>query len=54
MVHAATLAEAAAAVSLSLDQHVLAALNGDQVTRDAQLPLMRGDTVAFISADAGG
>ncbi len=53
-VRAATLAEAAAAVSLALDQHVLAALNGDQVTRDGHLPLVAGDTVAFISADAGG
>jgi molybdopterin-guanine dinucleotide biosynthesis protein A len=53
-VRAATLAEAAAAVSLTLDRHVLAAVNGDQVTRDGHLPLIRGDTVAFISADAGG
>ena len=53
-VRAATLAEAAAAVSLRLGQHVLAALNGDQVTRDGHLPLLTGDTVAFISADAGG
>ncbi|MBA2767772.1 MAG: MoaD/ThiS family protein [Sporichthyaceae bacterium] len=51
---AATLAEAAATVSLRLGQHVLAALNGDQVTRDGHLPLLTGDTVAFISADAGG
>lgn len=53
-VRAATLGEAAAAVPLALDRHVLAALNGDQVTRDGHLPLLRGDTVAFISADAGG
>jgi molybdenum cofactor guanylyltransferase len=53
-VRAGTLAEAAAAVSVPLGQHVLAAVNGDQVTRDGHLPLLRGDTVAFISADAGG
>jgi molybdopterin-guanine dinucleotide biosynthesis protein A len=51
---AATLGEAATAVGLALDQHVIAALNGDQITRDAQLPLVAGDTVAFLSADAGG
>jgi molybdenum cofactor guanylyltransferase len=53
-VRAGTLAEAAAAVSLALDKHILAAINGDQVTRDGHLPLLRGDTVTFISADAGG
>lgn len=53
-VRAATLAGAAKAVSLPLDRHVLAALNGDQVTRDGHLPLVRGDTVTFISSDAGG
>ena len=52
---AATLgAAAAAAIGLALDRHVVAALNGDQITRDAQLPLVAGDTVAFLSADAGG
>jgi molybdopterin-guanine dinucleotide biosynthesis protein A len=54
VVRAATLAQAAAALSLSLDEHVLAALNGDQVTRDPEMPLTPGDTVAFLSADAGG
>ena len=53
-VRAATLAQAAAAVSLPLDRHVVAALNGEQITRDAHLPLTTGDTVAFLSADAGG
>jgi len=33
---------------------VLAAVNGDQTTRDADLPLVAGDDVAFLSADAGG
>lgn len=53
-VRAATMEEAAAAVSLPLDRHLLAALNGDRVTRDGQLPLLRGDSVAFLSADEGG
>jgi molybdopterin-guanine dinucleotide biosynthesis protein A len=51
---AATLGEAAAASGLSLDEHVVAALNGDQITRDPQTPLAAGDTVAFLAADAGG
>ncbi len=51
---AATLAAAADAVGLTLDRHVVAALNGDQITRDPLLPLVAGDTVAFLSADAGG
>ena len=34
--------------------HVTAALNGDQITRDGQTPLAAGDTVFFLSADAGG
>jgi molybdopterin-guanine dinucleotide biosynthesis protein A len=53
-VRAATIGHAAAAVGLTLDQHVVAALNGDQVTKDGRLPLVAGDTVAFLSADAGG
>lgn len=53
-VRAGTLGAAAAAVGLELDRHIIAALNGDQITRDARLPLVAGDTVAFISADAGG
>jgi molybdopterin-guanine dinucleotide biosynthesis protein A len=54
LVRAATLGEAAAATGLALDEHVVAALNGDQITRDAETPLVAGDTVAFLSADAGG
>jgi molybdenum cofactor guanylyltransferase len=54
LVAAATLAEAAAAGGLSLDGHVVAALNGDQITRDPQTPLVAGDSVSFLSADAGG
>lgn len=51
---AGTLAAAAAAVALELDRHVVAALNGDQITREPGLPLVAGDVVAFLSADAGG
>jgi molybdopterin-guanine dinucleotide biosynthesis protein A len=53
-VRAATVAEAAAATGLALDGHVVAALNGDQITRDGEVPLAAGDTVFFLSADAGG
>ena len=54
-VRAATVAEAAAAAGLDLQAgHVTAALNGDQITRDGQTPLAVGDTVFFLSADAGG
>ncbi len=53
-VRAGTLGAAAASVGLVLDAHVIAALNGDQITRDAQLPLVGGDAIAFLSADAGG
>jgi molybdenum cofactor guanylyltransferase len=51
---AATVAGAAAAARLELGQHVVAALNGDQITRDGQTPLATGDSVFFLSADAGG
>jgi molybdopterin-guanine dinucleotide biosynthesis protein A len=54
VVQAATLGEAAAASGLTLDEHIVAALNGDQMTRDPEAPLATGDTVAFLSADAGG
>lgn len=53
-VAAATLGQAAAAVGLALDRQVIAALNGDQITRDPYLPLVAGDSVSFLSADAGG
>ena len=53
-VHAATLAAAAAAAGLALDDHVVAALNGNRVTRDPELPLAGGDEVAFMAADARG
>jgi molybdenum cofactor guanylyltransferase len=32
----------------------VAALNGDQITRDPELPLVAGDKLAFMVADAGG
>jgi molybdopterin-guanine dinucleotide biosynthesis protein A len=54
VVAAATVGEAAAASGLTLDEHVVAALNGDQITRDPQTPLAAGDTVSFLAADAGG
>lgn len=53
-VRAVSLGGAAAAVGLTLDRHVVAAVNGDQMTRDGRHPLVAGDTVAFLSADAGG
>jgi molybdenum cofactor guanylyltransferase len=51
---AATLGTAAAAVGVPLDRHVVAALNGDQISRDPELPLAAGDVLAFLAADAGG
>jgi molybdopterin-guanine dinucleotide biosynthesis protein A len=53
-VRAASLGAAATAVGIMLDRHIVAAVNGDQMTRDGRLPLVVGDTVAFLSADAGG
>ena len=53
-VRAATLGAAAQAVGLTLDRHLLAAVDGDQVVRDVQTPLAQGDAVTFLSADAGG
>jgi molybdenum cofactor guanylyltransferase len=51
---AATLAEAATAIGLALDGHVVAALNGDEIVRDPETPLVAGDAVSFLAADAGG
>jgi molybdenum cofactor guanylyltransferase len=51
---AATLGTAAHAAGVTLDEHVVAALNGDQISRDPELPLAAGDIVAFMAADAGG
>jgi molybdopterin-guanine dinucleotide biosynthesis protein A len=49
-----TLGQVAEAIGLGLEEHVVAALNGDQITRDPWLPLAAGDTVGFMVADAGG
>jgi molybdenum cofactor guanylyltransferase len=54
VVRAATVGGAARAAGLVFDRHVTAALNGDQITRDGETPLAVGDTVFFLSADAGG
>lgn len=53
-VHAATLGAAAAAVGLVLNRHVVAALNGDLISHNGDVPLTSGDTVAFRPADEGG
>jgi molybdenum cofactor guanylyltransferase len=53
-IRAATLEAAASAAGLTLDRHVVAALNGDQITRHPELPLAGGDEIAFLAADAGG
>lgn len=49
-----TLGELADRIGLVLDEHVLAALNGEQITRDRELPLVATDAVGFMVADAGG
>jgi molybdenum cofactor guanylyltransferase len=51
---AATLVDAAGAAGVALDGHVVAALNGDRITRDPETPLAEGDRVLFMSADSGG
>jgi molybdenum cofactor guanylyltransferase len=51
---AATLGAAASAVGATLDRHLLAAVNGDAVLRDPTAPLVEGDEVVLLSADAGG
>ena len=53
-IRAATLEAAAVAAGVVLDRHVVAALNGDQITRHPELPLAGGDEIAFLAADAGG
>jgi molybdopterin-guanine dinucleotide biosynthesis protein A len=53
-VRAATVSGAAAVCGVAWDRHVLAAVNGEQTSRDRHLPLASGDSVAFLSADAGG
>jgi molybdenum cofactor guanylyltransferase len=51
---ASTLGAAGAAMDVELGEHVLAAINGDQIARDPLEPLADGDEVAFMAADAGG
>ena len=53
-VQAATLGAAAAGAGLELGEHVVAAINGDRIARDPELPLAEGDEVALLAADAGG
>jgi molybdopterin-guanine dinucleotide biosynthesis protein A len=53
-VRAGSLGAAASAVGITLDRYVVAAVNGDQMTRNARFPLVHGDTVAFLPSDAGG
>lgn len=53
-IRAASIGAAAEQVGLTFDGHILAAINGDQIRGDGRLPLLAGDTVSFISADAGG
>jgi len=53
-IRAASIGAAAEQVGLAFDGHILAAVNGDQIRGDERHPLLAGDTVAFISADAGG
>ncbi len=53
-VRAATLGALARTVGITLDEHVVAALNGDQITNDGAAPLVAGDEIAFFSADGGG
>ena len=53
-IRAASIGAAAEQVGLAFDGHILAAVNGDQIRGDGSDPLLAGDTVAFISADAGG
>jgi molybdopterin-guanine dinucleotide biosynthesis protein A len=53
-VRAATLGAACLAVGVELDRHVVAALNGDQLVRDPEVPLVEGDVIGLMTADAGG
>jgi hypothetical protein len=40
-----TLGQLADTLGLVLDEHIVAMLNGDHVTRDRELPLVAGDAV---------
>jgi molybdopterin-guanine dinucleotide biosynthesis protein A len=47
-----TLGQLADTIGLVLDDRVVAALNGDHVVRDRELPLAAGDTVQFMVTGA--
>lgn len=53
LVRAATLSGAAVAVELTLDHPVVAALNGEQIGRAGDVPLVSGDSVTFRSGGCG-
>ncbi|MGH7483401.1 MAG: NTP transferase domain-containing protein [Longimicrobiales bacterium] len=53
-IRAATLSAAAGAAGITLGGHVIAAINGDQISGDGDVPLTSGDTVVFRAADSGG
>lgn len=53
-VREATLGAVARAVGVDLEEHVVAALNGDQISTDVAMPMVAGDRIAFLSADGGG
>lgn len=53
-IRAATVAGAADAIELTLDRHLIAAVNGERITRDGHTPLVADDAVVFMAADAGG
>lgn len=53
-IRAATVAGAADAIDVALDRHLIAAVNGERITRDGDTPLVAGDEVTFMAADAGG
>jgi molybdopterin-guanine dinucleotide biosynthesis protein A len=50
-VRAATLGAAADAVGTPLDCHVVATLNGDQVSGDPEEPTVEGDVISLASAE---
>jgi molybdenum cofactor guanylyltransferase len=50
-VNAATLGAAAAGAGLDLGEHVAAAVNGDRIERDPELPLAEGDEVALLAEE---
>ena len=51
-IRAATLSAAASAVGITLGGHITAALNGDKIGREEDVPLANGDSVSFRFADA--